>query len=360
MQRFIFFIILLFSVNFSSNAQYNYSSEFNFGINFYSANREEIVFDKGSEESLKGQYEFTTRTKAYNSLKKDSSKVVRFINAVNRAILIEKITPYNMNFSGDPNSLEIAEPKHFFYQNDTEFVQNEKGDLYPLPISDTVDYSKIARIDCIQEWFYNFKKNKLEVQTISFSPVLPKYDEFNYFKGCMKYYTRKQTEFSSIKNRKKIVKSSNTIWAQRIYLSVPIKDFKNQNSSYKISQPIKTEMNPQLSEILFNQILNKKIKAYIPHTNIEYTGPRLDSLMTSRKDTEFIECKNGDLKIIEVIKPYRKDELSKLKIKQALFFNYKTLKIEARIEKIILTIYKNDSFDHFLENKELFEIRFKY
>ena len=53
-----------------------------------------------------------------------------------------------------------------------------------------------------------------------------------------------------------------------------------------------------------------------------------------------------------------KFNLSKLKIKQGLFFNYKTLKIEARIEKIILTIYKNDVFDRFLENKELFEIRF--
>lgn len=358
MKRFIYLIILLFSVSVSSNAQSKYFSEFNFGINFYSASREEIVFDKGSDESLKGQYKFTTRIKAYNSLKKDSSEVVRFIKAVNRAILKEKITPYNINFNGDPNSLEVAEPEYFFFRNDTQFVENEKGDFYPLFISDTVNYSKIGRLDCIQEWFYNSKKNKLEVQTISFSPVLPKYDENNNFKSWKKYYTRKQTEFSSIKNRKKIVKSSNTIWAQRIYLSIPITDFKDQNSSYKTSQPIKTEMTPKLNEILFKKILNKKIKAFIPNTNIEYTAPRLDSLMTSRKDTTFIENEYGDLEIIPFVKPYRKDELSKLKIKQSLFFNYKTLKIEARIEKIILTIYKNDVFDRFLENKELFEIRF--
>lgn len=72
MKRFIYLIILLFSVSISSNAQSKYFSEFNFGINFYSASREEIVFDKGSDESLKGQYKFTTRIKAYNSLKKDS------------------------------------------------------------------------------------------------------------------------------------------------------------------------------------------------------------------------------------------------------------------------------------------------
>lgn len=358
MLRFLFLIILLFSVSINSNAQSKHFSEFNFGINFYSASREEIIFDKSNDESLKGQYEFTTRIDPYNTLNKDSSAVIKFIKAVNSAILKEKIIAYNINFNGDPNSLEITEPKKFFYKHDTEFVENEKGDLFPIPISDTVDYSKIARIDCIQEWFYNFKKNKLEVQTISFSTVLTKYDEFNHFKGWKKYYTRKQDEFSTINNRKKIVKSSNTIWAQRIYLSIPIKDFKDQNSSYKISQPIKMEMTPRLNEILFNQILNKKIKAYIPNTNIEYTAPRLDSLMKSRIDTEFIEGENGDLKIIKVVNPYKEDELSKLKIKQVLFFNYKTLKIEARIEKIILTICKNDSFDRFLENKELFEIRF--
>ena len=84
--------------------------------------------------------------------------MVRFIKAVNRAILKEKITPYNINFNGDPNSLEVAEPEYFFYRNDTEFVENEKGFIKALPISDTINYSKTGRLDCIQEWFYNSKK----------------------------------------------------------------------------------------------------------------------------------------------------------------------------------------------------------
>jgi hypothetical protein len=86
--------------------------------------------------------------------------------------------------------------------------------------------------------------------------------------------------------------------------------------------------------------LVNKLKAYIPNTNIEYTAPRLDSLMlTSRRDTEFIESEYGDVEPVEIIEPYTTKELGALKINQRIFFNKKTLKIEAKIESVILTIY---------------------
>ena len=359
MQRVTPIFLLLFCLVVKLNAQTNFTSELNLGINFYSASREEIVFDKSIEESTKGQYEFTTKTYNFNSLIKDSFEIINFIGAVNTQILEEKIKAYEMNYKGDPSILKEVEPEYYFYRHDTEFVENEKGHLFPIPISDTVDYSKVKRIDCTQEWFYNLKKNKLDVKIISFSPFLQVYDEAKEFKGWRRYYTRKQGDFSSIENRKKIVKNSNTIWAQRIQCSIPITDFKLENPKYSTTQPIKSVMNPELSNILFNQILNGKIKAFIPNTNTEYTTPRLDSLMTSRKDTEFIETEYGDLEVIEIIEPYTINELGQLRIKQQLTFNHKTLKIEAIVEKVILTLIIDDHNDRFKEYKELFEIRFE-
>ena len=45
---------------------------------------------------------------------------------------------------------------------------------------------------------------------------------------------------------------------------------------------IKSVMNAQLANIIFNQIIEGKIKAYLPNTNTEYTTERIDSLMKSR------------------------------------------------------------------------------
>lgn len=351
-------LFLLVSFTTQIQAQSKFSGEFNFGINFYSASREDIVFDRDVEESVKGQYQFTTQTYIGNSLQNNDRQIQQFIEIANVKMLNKKLTCYTLNSNGEPSSLEPVEPEYYFYKHDTEFVENEKGELFPIPISDTTNFSKMQRIDCIQEWFFNRKKNKFEVQTIAFTPVFPRYNYDNKFKGWKKSYTRLQEDFSSVNNQKKITKNSNTIWAQRIYLPIPVKDFKLDYNSYKKTQPIKSIMNPELSEILFQQILDHQLKAYIPNTQTVYTPPRLDSLMTSRKDTEYIESEYGDLEVIAIIEPYTVKELSRINVKQTITFNPKTSRIEAKIESITLNIMILNQYDQFIRNEELFEIRF--
>ncbi len=358
MLRFLFFSFFTLSLVATSISQTKFSSDFDFKINFYSASREEIIFDHRIKGSLKGQYEFQTKVLNHTSLKKDSSNISQFIEAVNQGILNNKIKAYYKSYNS--SIFKEVEPEYFFYRHDTEFVEDENGDIIPIAISDTIDYSMIKRIDCLQEWYYNIKKNQFEVQTIAFSPVAAIFSNDNKdFHGWMRRYTRKQGNVFSMEKSKNIVHKPNTVWGQRINLSIPLNDFEIKRSIHRESEPIKSILEPHLSRILFNQILTNKLKAYIPKTNIEYTPPRLDSLMKSRVDTEYIEHEYGDVEVIEVVNPYTTSDLGALKVKQRIYFNQKSLKIEAKIESVILTIIILDDNGKYIKNTDLFEVRFE-
>jgi hypothetical protein len=358
MLRFLLFCFFIPGLMLTSIAQSKFSSDFDFNIDFYSVSREEIIFDHKKKESLNGQYEFQTNILNKSSLKKDSAEIFQFIEAVNQGILDKKIKVYRKDYNS--SIFKEAEPEYFFYRNDTELIEDQHGDIIPIAISDTVDYSQVKRIDCMQEWYYNIKNNRFQVQTIAFAPVSAIFrKEDAYFHGWKRMYTRKQGNLFSISNRKKIADNTNTIWAQRIDLSIPLNDFQIDRSSHKRAFPIKSVMEPHLSRILFNQIIANKVKAYIPNTNTEYTPARLDSLMTSRKDTEFIESEYGDVEPVEIIEPYTTQELGRLRIKQNIIFNKKSLKIDAKVERVILTVIVLDHNDEYVEHQDLFEIRYE-
>ena len=350
--------LLLIWISSSLFSQSNFSSDFNFGINFYSANRENIVIEFKKPASIYGQYEYCTQIYNYNSLQKDSAKVIEFITALNQKVLNKKITPFLNNFHQEYPVFLAKPAAYFFYKTDTEFIEDEMGDLIPIPVHETVDYTQVNRINFFQEWFYDLKKNNLEIQNVSFSPVIPSYDENNEYKGLLSTYVRKQHEFSSLSNRKSISKNKNIIWGQQIRLALPITAHHYQKSDEDESLPIKSVMNAQLANIIFNQIIEGKIKAYLPNTNTEYTTERIDSLMKSRIYTEYIENEYGDWEVIQIIEPYTVQDLGHTDVTQSFEFDFKTFKIKSTVKKITLTINIWDEFGDFKENEKLFGIRY--
>tara|TARA_Y100000589_G_scaffold325034_1_gene362160 strand:+ start:601 stop:1671 length:1071 start_codon:yes stop_codon:yes gene_type:complete len=350
-------LILNYSLlTFSSFAQNKFSSDYEFGISLNSTGYEKLKKELEESESLSNQ--INTIICNYKTLQKDSIKIFDFINATKEKILNNKIKVYQY---GSDISLELIQKEEvplYFFRCDTEFIENENGDLFPLPIRDTVNYNESKRLDITQEWFYNYKTNKLQVQNICYSFAVAKYDELNNYRGLMPMFVIKNNEFSSINNQKNITKDKNIVWAQRIKLGIPLTEFLRPGTSRQKPQPIKSINNSELGKTLFSQVVNGKLKAYKPDSDDVYTKSELDSLIKSRNYTEYIEHDSGDLVPIKITKPYTYEEVNRINVKQELTFDPVSLKIESKIKSVMILIEIWDSSGKFKDYKNLFEIRF--
>jgi hypothetical protein len=339
-----------------------FSTNYEFDINFFSANREELILDYSKTQSLSGQYNYSSEIYNHQSLQKDSMKVFKFIETAKQKILKgnQVIYKYGYSSSSEPYILPVKNEniESYFFRCDTEFIESKNGDLSPLIINDTTQYSDAKRLDLTQEWFYNYETNEIEVQNICYSFAIAKYDEIMEYKGLMPMYIIKQGEFSSIENQKKITEDINTVWAQRIIMNIPLTDFLNDYTGRRKSSPIKSINNSQLGALLFNQVKEGNLKAYKPQSGTIYSNLELDSLIKSRVDTIFIENEYGIIDSIVSINPYTAREVGPIGVKQEIVFNSESLEIKSKIKSIMVSITPWDYDGKLKGHKKLFEVKF--
>ena len=339
-----------------------FSTNYEFDINFYSANREELILDYSQKQSLSGQYNYSSEIYNHQSLHKDSIKVFKFIEIAKQKILKgnQVIYKYGYSSSSEPHISPVGEEKieSYFFRCDTEFIENKNGDLCPFPIHDTTQYSDAKRLDLTQEWFYNYKTNEIEIQNICYSFAIAKYDEIMEYKGLMPTYTIKQGEFSSLENQKEITENINTVWAQRIIMTIPLTDFLKDYTGRRKSAPIKSINNSQLGALLFNQVKEGNLKAYKPQSGNIYSNLELDSLIKSRVDTIFIENEYGDIDSLVSINPYTAREVGPIGVKQEIVFNSESLEIKSKIKSITVSITLRDYDGKLKGYKKMFEVKF--
>lgn len=363
MKGLIFILTTSIILGCSPDSENIFSIDYEFNINFFSANREELILDSKQLQSLSGQYNYSTEIYTKRSLQKDSIKIFNFIETAKHKILNGEKAIHKYGYS--PYSVPYIVPvekekiESYFFRCDTEFIENKNGDLHPLPIHDTVQYSDAKRLDLTQEWFYNYETNEIEIQNICYSFAIAKYDELNNYKGLMPMYIIKQGEFSSLKNQKERTKNKKTVWAQRIKLTVPLTDFLKDYPGRKESQPIKSVNNSQIGKILFNKVKDGELNAYKPNSNDIYSNQELDSLIKSRVDTEFIESEFGDIEPRIIIEEYTAEEVGPIGIKQKLIFDPKSLRIDSEIKSVMISITLWDVYGEFSGYKDLFKIKFE-
>ena len=76
-----------------------FSTNYEFDINFFSANREELILDYSQTQSLSGQYNYSSEIYNHQSLQKDSMKVFKFIETAKQKILKGNQVIYKYGYS---------------------------------------------------------------------------------------------------------------------------------------------------------------------------------------------------------------------------------------------------------------------
>ena len=85
---------------------------------------------------------------------------------------------------------------------DTEYVENEMGDLEPLPIKEEFSPHAVKRYRMKEEWFFDNQKSVMEPRIIGMCPVQEKFDEMGEYKGEMPlfwlYFPEARIAFSTV------------------------------------------------------------------------------------------------------------------------------------------------------------------
>lgn len=112
------------------------------------------------------------------------------------------ITPYGTLDDEFTITLSVAEVEASTSKVDTEFVEDEYGDIQPVPIKEEFWPGSVKRYRLKEEWFFDNQKSVLEARIIGMCPVSEKYDENGEYKGEMPlfwiYFPEAREAFSTV------------------------------------------------------------------------------------------------------------------------------------------------------------------
>lgn len=112
------------------------------------------------------------------------------------------ITPYDVMDDEFTVRLTVAEVEAKTTKVDTEFIEDEFGDLKPLPIKEDFAPHAVKRYRLKEEWFFDNQKSVLEPRIIGMCPVQEKFDEMGEYKGEMPlfwiYFPEARVAFSTV------------------------------------------------------------------------------------------------------------------------------------------------------------------
>ena len=95
------------------------------------------------------------------------------------------ITPYGTLDDEFTMTLTVAEVEATTSKVDTEFIEDEYGDVQPVVIKEPFWPGAIKRYRIKEEWVFDNQKSVLEARIIGMCPVSEKYDENGEYKGEM-------------------------------------------------------------------------------------------------------------------------------------------------------------------------------
>lgn len=112
------------------------------------------------------------------------------------------ITPYDVMDDEFTIRMTSAEVEQKTTKIDTEYVENDMGDLEPLPIKEEFSPHAVKRYRMKEEWFFDNQKSVMEPRIIGMCPVQEKFDEMGEYKGEMPlfwlYFPEARIAFSTV------------------------------------------------------------------------------------------------------------------------------------------------------------------
>ena len=100
-----------------------------------------------------------------------------------QAVLEGTITPYGTLDDEFTVQLTKAEVEQSTTRVDTEYIENEFGDVEPVAIKEEFNPGNVKRYRLKEEWFFDNQKSVLEARIIGICPVAEKFDENGDYKG---------------------------------------------------------------------------------------------------------------------------------------------------------------------------------
>jgi len=123
-------------------------------------------------------------------------------DAVTNPAALVTITPYDVLDDEFTVRLTVAEVEQKTTKIDTEFVEDENGDLKPHPIKEDFSPHAVKRYRLKEEWFFDNQKSVLEPRIIGMCPVQEKFDEMGEYKGEMPlfwlYFPEARVAFATV------------------------------------------------------------------------------------------------------------------------------------------------------------------
>lgn len=100
-----------------------------------------------------------------------------------QSVLEGSITPYGTLDDEFTVQLTKAEVEMSTTRVDTQFIENENGEIEPVPIKEEFSPGNVKRYRLKEEWFFDNQKSVLEARIIGICPVTEKFDENGDYKG---------------------------------------------------------------------------------------------------------------------------------------------------------------------------------
>tara|TARA_B100001741_G_C16476222_1_gene562598 strand:+ start:33 stop:881 length:849 start_codon:yes stop_codon:yes gene_type:complete len=112
------------------------------------------------------------------------------------------ITPYDVMDDEFTIRLTPAEVEANTTKIDTQYIENDEGDLEPLAIKEEFQPFAVKRYRMKEEWFFDNQKSVMEPRIIGMCPVQEKFDEMGEYKGEMMlfwiYFPEARIAFSTV------------------------------------------------------------------------------------------------------------------------------------------------------------------
>jgi len=102
---------------------------------------------------------------------------------VYQSVLEGTITPYGTLDDEFTIQLTKAEVEQMTSKVDTEFIENQFGEIEPVPIKEEFNPGAVKRYRLKEEWFFDNQKSVLEARIIGMCPITEKFDENGEYKG---------------------------------------------------------------------------------------------------------------------------------------------------------------------------------
>lgn len=179
-----------------------------------------------------------------------------------QSVLEGTITPYGTLDDEFTVQLTKAEVEQSTTRVDTEFIENEYGEIEPVPIKEEFNPGNVKRYRLKEEWFFDNQKSVLEARIIGICPVSEKFDENGDYKGELPLFWIYYPEARELFSKEPVYNTHNDaerrtlediIWKRMfssyVYKETNVYDRKIQD--YKIDLDLLLEAQ-QIENMIFN------------------------------------------------------------------------------------------------------------